>query len=1309
MPRSSSREHAGRRRSIFGIPSFTQIHPTTTTTTTRDSPEKLNKDSSKTLKKRRGPTLVTNLESSPELVHDEDPSPISAGTLPSPKPVTRPSLSVRSGGRPVSSVFGSLRSMRSMHEDDTPLTTTSSQTPSINWADFDTNNCRKGRVLHHGEVQTSSSMFRKKKEYLVLTDTHILRYKNQSKAAETIGSVAPPFGRSPTIRHSSTNSIGSSQDLQSLHSDSSGDKEGRVTLRHIVAVHRLDDGRPYFAIEVCYLDEEGSQASAMVMQFGESEDRDLWLRSIRQAANKARLQDVNPISVVNSKNAARAVERENDYDPANYAIYKVIQRQFSKSRSSTDDLSKIASTVCFLAIGIHKVHVIPLVKTTSRVSSPSLSASNVPTSYGILNMTAIRVSHSDDHFELTFRQPLKRPKTLYLASLASHDIALRLHHVENVLRPECVSRMFKFSVPQEIDDHLPPTVDSDTEDHCCFERTLTAYCIAYDVNPSNICYTIDYSCEDAPRFQLLPLADSRRQNYSAAELLAVMRALRYNESFNSLSFADVQLDVLNGLHDNYGSEHVCTRTKRGTPIRLTTEELTQSCLLIQEVRALAATNKKLRRMDFSRCVVAKPPDYTDDSESKVKDIGCGVVEALSPLCKHQITNVDWIALNGIHLSETDLDYLVGAASDKACHFRAIELSRCSLTDRTLSLILDSLRAQDNTMEALDISGNLARLAPAVFDGQISVFGFIRKLNLSFASRTSGAEPLFNAETLLTWRLEELRLTGTSLNENTIQALATYLKHPQSDTLRELYLDSAYMSGSDIATIMRATKRGSIEPRSLHLDISHNNITKDHDQLCKAISDGSTPTHITLRAIEYREESVFRHLINAVKTNESIRYLDISRTTLPSDANDETSRALESLFAENYTLEELDISGEDSRLETSRFGVGLNQALNGLRHNTGLHILRVQYQRLGLPGASMLAEVLKVNRTLRELHCEHNDIPLSAFTDMINALGKNTTLVYMPYMDESRLAALKQTETQVKQIRDEVPASTSPVKPVKPAISAPLSKPLPSSASSSALRKGLASMKRTVNRNTTPAPPSFPSLTPSPRHTASPLLSSRPFSASKTKVNNIASSPMSAPSASLTDQDIQAALRLVTESWDRQQYRLQQYLERNCCILHGVPTSMEIEEEAFERATSVGTLSQLIEKVKLDSTPTAEKELDFGDGYDLSEVSVVGSEDGMQPQAGLRLSLPPRLQLRHDVEEDEQPSVSFKQFLLGHHDISSPEGTVDGVSSSGAATEGEDSELSSPVLEMGKPALKGLAGLGINQGDLKTPTQKSFFD
>jgi hypothetical protein len=185
--------------------------------------------------------------------------------------------------------------------------------------------------------------------------------------------------------------------------------------------------------------------------------------------------------------------------------------------------------------------------------------------------------------------------------------------------------------------------------------------------------------------------------------------------------------------------------------------------------------------------------------------------------------------------------------------------------------------------------------------------------------------------------------------------------------------------------------------------------------------------------------------------------------------------------------------------------------------------------------------------------------------------------------------------------------------------------------------------------------------------------------------------------------------LVTESWDRQQYRLQQYLNRNFCYLHGLPTTMEIEEEAFERANSVGNLAQLIEKVKLDSTPTAEKNLDFTmDGYELPGLHVVGSDDDTHEQQEVKLRFPPRLQLRHDIDKQDQPSVSFKQYLLGGHDMSSPEDMVDGVTSSGAATEGEDSDLPSPVLEMGRPGGRGPAGLGIHSGDITTPTQKSFF-
>lgn len=1314
MSKSGGRD---KRRSFFGVPSFTHIHPTTS----RHDSDKTTPG--KTLKKRQSrPSLATNLEIPEiELAHDDrnSLSPIHTHSSQLSPTKSRPSLSSRTAAnRPTSSVFGSLRSIKSNLDDDTPLTTTSSRATSLNWGDMDPSLARAKLVLHHGEVQTSSSMFRKKKEYLALTETHIIRYKSQAKAAESLAGIPQPFGRSPPVRHQSSQSFGSSQDLQSLHSDSSGDKEGRVPLRQVVAVHKLDDGKPYFAIEVCYLDEEHTQASAMTMQFADPDDRNLWLRAIRHAANNARLQDTNPVSLFNSRNAARAVERAHDYDPANFSIYKIVQRCSAKpGRSSTDDLAKVASIVCFLAVGIHKVHIIPLAKANSRTSSPSLLPTGPQGSYGILTLTHLRVHASDDSFELTFRQPLKRPKTLYLASLAAPDIAIRLHHLENTLRPDCDRRLYKFAVPPEVEDQLPPPADAGAEEHCCFERTLTAYCIAYDVNPSNICYTIDYSTEDAPTFQLLPLADQRRLDYSAAELLAVMRALRYNESFSSLSFAGVHLDVLNGTHDGYGYEMVCSKTKKGTHIRLSTEELNRSCLLVQEVRALAATNKKLRRMDFSSTITSKPPEYTDDNDYRPKDIGCGIVEALFPLCRHQTTNVDWIALNGIHLSETDLDYLVGAAVDKACHFRAVELSRCSLTDRTFNLILDAFRAQENTLEALDISGNLARLSPATFDSQISIFGFIRKINLSYTSRTNGSEPLLSAETLLTWRLSELRLTGTNLNENTVNALATYLRHPQSNTLRELFLDHCYLTSGDVATLMQAMAHGSKEPRNLHLDISHNNIAKDYDQLSKAIASDCAPTHVTLRAVEYREESMFRHLVNAIRVNRSIKYLDISRASLPNEVGDDTSQALERLFAENAGLEELNISGEESRLENSRFGAGFHHSLIGLKYNKTLHVLHLQYQKLGLAGGTILAGVLRENTVLRELHCEHNEIPLSALTDMINALGTNTTLVYLPMMDEGRAAALRQTESQVKSIRDD----TRPLSPNK--ASKASAAPAQKTSSPFGMRKGFSTVKKSVNRTASAYTPSFPSLQASqkssstPSHTASQRKSS--VSSGKTKLSP--SSPVAAPLLQLSDQDIQAALRLVAESWDRQQYRLQQYLQRNICILQGIPTAMQIEEEDFERPMSVGSFSKLLEKVKVDSTPTAEKELDFGDVPAMAwtgnqrEGSVHSTGDfipngSMTSLVGsIKSSIttpePPQLDLPL-LENSPPSSMSFKQFMFdAGSGASSPEEVRSSANTSGRM---------SPVLEMSKvrgpPPTTTPHGLGLDlhhQGE-QTPTQQGFF-
>ena len=187
--------------------------------------------------------------------------------------------------------------------------------------------------------------------------------------------------------------------------------------------------------------------------------------------------------------------------------------------------------------------------------------------------------------------------------------------------------------------------------------------------------------------------------------------------------------------------------------------------------------------------------------------------------------------------------------------------------------------------------------------------------------------------------------------------------------------------------------------------------------------------------------------------------------------------------------------------------------------------------MGVQGASTLADVLKVNNTLQYLYCEDNGIALTGFTDLVNALHRNTTILHLPTMQESRQMALKQTEDQVKSMRDDLPSATQ--------------------------SKSASVRSRITNRG----------VKKSAKESSYPT--------------------------GLSDQDIKAALGLVDESWARQEYRLQQYLMRNYNIAHGIPTAMDVDEEEFERPDTAGSLGRILDKVTLESTPTAEKDLQLG--------------------------------------------------------------------------------------------------------------------
>lgn len=922
-------------------------------------------------------------------------------------PKSRQRTSLQKTGRP-SSLFGSLRSLSSMHDENEDLSKSASSPSSLDsFSNSVIPDVAAGLLIHHGPLPEVGPMFRRRCPYIVLTDAHFIQFKSQAHASEMFPGV-PGVGVQPRSNLARHSRLSSSSSLHELQASSDGLRS--IPLLHVVAVHKLDDGEPYFSIEIAYFNDDTNQSSTMTLQIHDPRESDTWLTAIRSTASRARSTTSVPFSQGLVEYTARILEQEQDYDPNHFHMFKIVQRaNKSGKRSSSDDLTKLTSKICILAIGLNKVHLVPLPKTTKTSSSTSLSDLN-GASHGIMTLTSVNVQSFDDSFQLWFRRPFQPVSILHLAALCVNEVAIWLRQAAEYLRPQWTEQPFVWEVPQTLNDELwPVPAEEEEEDYRAFDRTLTAYCAAYGINTSTIRYSIDYSCEDAPSFELLPISGAGRLGYKAIELLAILRALRYNESFTTICLGQTSLDELRSVRDEYGWEHAPWTTRSGEPIGLEHQE--KASALIQEIRALAVKNKRLRRLDFSNCLTRKKPSSAGD----VQDNGCGICEALFPLCAKQYTNVDWVILNGILLSNVDIDYLYAAAIEKSSHFRAIELSNCGLADRSFQAVFQALSYQGTTLECINFSGNVARLEPLNMREYLNEFSYIRTVDFSNTNRTSGPEPLFELPTMLGWKLEALDLSRTSINAETLRVLASYLKDPQSHVLRHLRMNQCGLTGGNVADLLQALAH--LQFRDLHLYVSDNHLEQGHDRLIKAISESQTPLYMTMEMLDYKDEKDFRLLVQAWTHNTSTRYLNISKVSLPYEASNKTIAALESMLGNNQTLESLNIAGEQAHLEVTNFGSGLSKALTGLQRNQSLRLLHVEDQKLGMPGANAIASILEENKTLLELHCAGNGFTLQALTVIVRSLAKNKTLRFLPDMDQDRIAAIKKIGGEIDNVRD----------------------------------------------------------------------------------------------------------------------------------------------------------------------------------------------------------------------------------------------------------------------------------------------------
>ncbi|KFY22138.1 hypothetical protein V491_02873 [Pseudogymnoascus sp. VKM F-3775] len=861
------------------------------------------------------------------------------------------------------------------------------------------------KLLYHGQVQTTIGLFRKKKEYLALTDTHLIRFKSLSRALEAFPTISRANRRYSGTRHSSTASVGSLHEIQSLNSRSSSDGDNGILLNQIVAAYRVEGGRPYFITEVVYLDEATSSVGLIQLMLQDPREADLWHTSIRAAAQKAKLVADEPFPPRTISYIRRLLEASQDYDENYFKIYRVVRRPANKAPGkSSEDFSKLSSTACYLVIGINLLHLISLPDFHESPSRP-MNVKATKSSYGLVSLVTMEINNSDDTLELGFRTPLEKAVTISLAASQGPEIGRNIFRSILYLKPQWLDYTFLYSGPKEVLD------DSDVdfgpvEDNGAFDRTLIAYCLAYGCSPNNIRYTIGYEDEDSPEFILLPPFESRR--YSTHELLAIFRALRYNESFRSMSFAGIDLECLHGTVDEYGKDHIALKSRSGIPIRKYFDiDPDGRSLLYQEVQALALKTYKTRKLNFGDTLPRRRPrDTYEEEEGTPKDPGCEIAAAILPLCRGQLTNVDWIVFSGIELGETDLEEIAPALHERLCRFRSFEVARCGLTDRGLQVFLNNLEKQNATLECINIADNPGRLNLADFPITMSRFSQIRKLDLSRVTSTSGDEPLIAAEVMLAWRLQELVLTGVPINDQTLDAISTYLHSDMSNSLHLLQMDQCNLTGTQVAVLMRTMCHVPGEGRDMQLHISANRLEKGNSDIASAIKDCLTPSHVTMRMVEYQSEVHFRQLLEALRENTTIKCLDISKASLPYDAGEDTCIALQRVFEENTTLEELDISGEYAHLEIARFGIGLNHALTGLKKNNALKVLKLEYQNLGLEGANTLSSVIEANDTITHIYCEHNNINLQGFTVLVNALANNFTVLSLPLMQDDQNEAVK---------------------------------------------------------------------------------------------------------------------------------------------------------------------------------------------------------------------------------------------------------------------------------------------------------------
>ncbi|EAQ91372.1 hypothetical protein CHGG_03307 [Chaetomium globosum CBS 148.51] len=597
-------------------------------------------------------------------------------------------------------------------------------------------------------------------------------------------------------------------------------------------------------------------------------------------------------------------------------------------------------------------------------------------SYGLVTLESFKgewVMH-EERFNITFREPFKSPVALELASRYYRHIIRVFGTSDRFLKPAW-PQLWQSMEIFHVSGLKEPQYLVPKEDFGSFKRTLDGYLAAYHCQ--DVDWEINWKTRFAPEFRLLP---GKRGPYSSLQLLAVLRALRYNDYFTSLSFRDVDLSVLHGLQDNTLRKVNVAYLSR-TCVALGPDEietLRVSPVLHQEFHALAFCSEKIRQIDFGNCsrsLSSRMAQYNNQPQS---------LQFLAPilsLLRSGITKCNRLIVSGNTLPPSDVEDL--AETMKCGTIQALDVSYCGLDDASLrEVIVDPLSDCPGLLQTLSISGNPGRLPAHILPGLFRYLTEIRELNLSGSiqaeSFIEGSLLPFTALESME-RLEELDVSGYKLDDATSHDLERFLQYrnwraDQGQPLRfhKLVLNHCRITGTQAARLFHAIG----ENRGMHLCLSGNPIEDGIEDLAAAITSNQGPAGLYLEMIEFKHEANYLTLLEALTTTRHLTLLSLAgHRPLP-----RLPRPLH-----------LDLSGFSGKLDDGQLPPGAGRALSGLATNTTLTHLRIRNQNLH-SDAGVLGRALALNSTLRALDCRGNGLNLTSLRFLVDSLAAPTSAI-----------------------------------------------------------------------------------------------------------------------------------------------------------------------------------------------------------------------------------------------------------------------------------------------------------------------------